>query len=580
MPPETPLLDKIAAPEDLRALSDDALALLAGDLRAELIDAVSQTGGHLGAGLGVVELTVALHAVFETPGVKLVWDVSHQAYPHKILTGRRDRIRTLRQRGGLSGFTRRDESPYDPFGAAHAGTSVSAALGFVLAGQEAVAVIGDGSLSAGMAMEALNHAGTAGHRLLVILNDNGRSIDTPTGALAELLQERSPAPFFEALGFAYRGPVDGHEMPALLAALRAAKGAEGPVLLHVRTRKGHGFPPAEASEDKWHGVSKFDAATGRRDGSGGRSATDVFAETLIAAAEQDPAVHAVTAAMPSGTGLSAFGGRFPERMHDVGIAEQHAVTFAAGLAAGGMKPFCALYSTFLQRGYDQVVHDVALQRLPVRFAIDRAGLVGADGPSHAGAYDIGFLAALPGMVVMAAADEAELARMVVTAAGHDAGPIAFRYPRGALGGAAPEAASQPLEIGKGRVLREGRDIALLSFGARLQAAEAACEALAADGISVTLADARFAKPLDTSLIRELACAHPVLVTLEDGAPGGFGAAVAAFLSGEGVFDRGLIFRMLTLPDVFQAHGTPEEMYAEARLEAAGIAETLRPLAVG
>ncbi|MEL7301534.1 MAG: 1-deoxy-D-xylulose-5-phosphate synthase [Pseudomonadota bacterium] len=580
MPPETPLLDKIAAPEDLRALSDDALALLAGDLRAELISAVSETGGHLGAGLGVVELTVALHAVFETPAVKLVWDVSHQAYPHKILTGRRDRIRTLRQRGGLSGFTRRDESPFDPFGAAHAGTSVSAALGFVLAGQEAVAVIGDGSLSAGMAMEALNHAGTAGHRLLVILNDNGRSIDTPTGALAELLQDRSPASFFEALGFAYRGPLDGHDMPALLTALRAAKGAEGPLLLHVRTRKGHGFPPAEASEDKWHGVSKFDAATGRRDGSGGRSATDVFAETLIAAAEQDRAIHAVTAAMPSGTGLSAFGARFPERMHDVGIAEQHAVTFAAGLAAGGMKPFCALYSTFLQRGYDQVVHDVALQGLPVRFAIDRAGLVGADGPSHAGAYDIGFLAALPGIVVMAAADEAELARMVVTAAGHDAGPIAFRYPRGALGGAAPEAAPQPLEIGKGRVLRKGRDIAILSFGARLQAAEAACEALAADGISVTLADARFAKPLDTALIKELACAHPVLVTLEDGAPGGFGAAVAAFLSGEGVFDRGLIFRMLTLPDVFQAHGTPEEMYAEARLDASGLAETLRPLAAG
>ncbi|MEL6914756.1 MAG: 1-deoxy-D-xylulose-5-phosphate synthase [Pseudomonadota bacterium] len=578
MAPVTPLLDKVSSPADLRGFSDAGLAALAGELRTELIDAVSQTGGHLGAGLGVVELTIALHAVFDTPGVKLVWDVSHQAYPHKILTGRRDRIRTLRQRGGLSGFTRRDESPYDPFGAAHAGTSVSAALGFVLAGQEAVAVIGDGALSAGMAMEALNHAGAAGRKLLVILNDNGRSIDTPTGALAELLQARSPAGFFEAMGFAYRGPVDGHDMSALLSALRAVEGEAGPVLLHVRTRKGHGFPPAEASEDKWHGVSKFDAATGQRAGSGGRSATDVFAETLIAAAAEDARIHAVTAAMPSGTGLAAFGARFPERMHDVGIAEQHAVTFAAGLAAGGMAPFCALYSTFLQRGYDQVVHDVALQGLPVRFAIDRAGLVGADGPTHAGAYDIGFLTALPGMVVMAAADEAELARMVVTAAGHDAGPSALRYPRGALGGAAAEAAPQPLEIGTGRVLREGADIALLNFGARLGAAEEACAALALEERTVTLADARFAKPLDAALIRELAAHHRVLVTLEDGAAGGFGAAVAAFLAADGAFDRGLAFRMLTLPDVFQPHATPAEMYAEARLDAAGIAETLRRLA--
>ncbi|MEO0664616.1 MAG: 1-deoxy-D-xylulose-5-phosphate synthase, partial [Pseudomonadota bacterium] len=449
MPPRTPLLDRVTTPADLAPLSDAELATLAGELRAELIDAVSQTGGHLGAGLGVVELTVALHAVFDAPKDQLIWDVSHQAYPHKILTGRRDRIRTLRQRGGLSGFTRRDESAYDAFGAAHAGTSISAALGFAEAGQRAVAIIGDGSLSAGMAFEALNHAGASGRPLLVVLNDNGRSIDTPTGALAEQLQTGDIAPFFESLGFDYSGPIDGHAMPDLLAALRAHRDLVRPHLLHVRTQKGRGFAPAEAAEDKFHGVSKFDTATGAQAASGGITATDVFAQALISEAARDPAICAITAAMPSGTGLKAFAQRFPDRMHDVGIAEQHAVTFAAGLAAGGKRPFCALYSTFLQRGYDQVVHDVALQSLPVRFAIDRAGLVGADGPSHAGAYDIGFLRNLPGMVVMAAADEAELARRVATAARHDDGPIALRYPRGAMTGASPEAQPEPFPMVRG-----------------------------------------------------------------------------------------------------------------------------------
>ncbi|MEO1795452.1 MAG: 1-deoxy-D-xylulose-5-phosphate synthase [Pseudomonadota bacterium] len=578
MPPRTPLLDRVTTPADLAPLSDAELATLAGELRAELIDAVSQTGGHLGAGLGVVELTVALHAVFDAPEDQLIWDVSHQAYPHKILTGRRDRIRTLRQSGGLSGFTRRDESAYDAFGAAHAGTSISAALGFAEAGHRAVAIIGDGSLSAGMAFEALNHAGASGRPLLVVLNDNGRSIDTPTGALAEQLQTGDIAPFFESLGFEYSGPIDGHAMPDLLAALRAHRDLSRPHLLHVRTQKGRGFAPAEAAEDKFHGVSKFDTATGAQAASGGITATDVFAQALISEATRDPAICAITAAMPSGTGLKAFAQRFPDRMHDVGIAEQHAVTFAAGLAAGGQRPFCALYSTFLQRGYDQVVHDVALQSLPVRFAIDRAGLVGADGPSHAGAYDIGFLRNLPGMVVMAAADEAELARMVATAARHDDGPIALRYPRGAMTGASPEAEPEPLTIGEGRIVREGQSIALLSFGARLGAAIDACEALATEGIEVTLADARFAKPLDKDLIMTLAASHDALVTLEDGAAGGFGAGVAELLAARGAFDAGLRFRMLTLPDSFLAHGTPDEMYAEAGLDAAGIAAALRALA--
>ncbi|MEM9438274.1 MAG: 1-deoxy-D-xylulose-5-phosphate synthase [Pseudomonadota bacterium] len=588
----TKLLDGIAGPEDLRKLSDSELGALSAEVRAELIAAVSETGGHLGAGLGVVELTVALHTVFDTPRDKLIWDVSHQAYPHKILTGRRERMRTLRQRGGLSGFTRRDESPFDPFGAAHAGTAVSAALGFVRAAQlgagegDAIAVVGDGALSAGMVYEALSDAGAAGHRLFVILNDNGRSIDDLTGALAGHVQGlgagTAAGNLFETLGFKYRGPVEGHDLPELLSALRDAReAAQGPMLLHVRTRKGHGFAPAEAAEDKWHGVSGFDAATGaKKGGSGGPTCTDVFAQALMGAAERDPAICAITAAMPSGTGLQAFAQRFPGRMYDVGIAEQHAVTLAAGLAAGGAKPFCALYSTFLQRGYDQVVHDVVLQNLPVRFAIDRAGLVGADGPSHAGAYDIAFMSNLPGMVVMAASDESELARMVVTAARYDEGPIAFRYPRGAAAGVAPPAEPDPLAIGKGRIIRQGQDAALLSLGMRLGACAEACDALAEEGVFATLADARFAKPLDRALILELAEAHDVLVTVEEGVIGGFGSHVAQLLLEEGALDGRLKFRSMVLPDRHIGQGTPAEMYQDAGLGARSIAAKMRVLLEG
>ena len=587
MAPLTPLLDRVATPADLRGFTDAQLTTLAAELRAETIDAVSVTGGHLGAGLGVVELTVALHAVFDTPRDKLIWDVSHQCYPHKILTGRRDRIRTLRQRGGLGGFTRREESEYDPFGAAHAGTALSAALGFAKAreaGQDVgdtIAVIGDGAMSAGMVFEALNNLGSS--RVFVILNDNGRSIAEPTGALeshfASLRHGSAGSDFFAALGLRYTGPVDGHDMDALLSVLRKEQAeADGPVLVHVVTRKGHGFPPAEASEDKWHGVSKFDAGTGQQAKAQARapSYTSVFADALIAAAEKDPRICAVTAAMPGGTGLDAFAARFPDLVHDVGIAEQHAVTFAAGLAAGGMKPFCALYSTFLQRGYDQVVHDVALQGLPVRFAIDRAGLVGADGPSHAGAYDIGFLANLPGMTVMAAADERELTRMVATAAAHDAGPIAFRYPRGAGTGVAV-GAGEPLEIGKGRMIRRGEKVAVLSFGTRLEPVVNACDALKGQGITPSVADARFAKPLDRELIEELVQEHGALITIEEGASGGFGAQVAQFLAEQGAFDRGLTYRPLLLPDRFIAQGSPEEMYADAHLDAASIEAVIAAL---
>ncbi|MEM1235512.1 MAG: 1-deoxy-D-xylulose-5-phosphate synthase [Pseudomonadota bacterium] len=587
MAPVTPFLDRVTTPADLRVLTDSELGALANELRAETIDAVSVTGGHLGAGLGVVELTVALHAVFDTPQDKLIWDVSHQAYPHKILTGRRDRIRTLRQAGGLSGFTRRDESEFDPFGAAHAGTALSAALGFAGArdaGQdvgEAIAVIGDGAMSAGMVFEALNNLG--GSRVFVILNDNGRSIAEPTGALeahfAELRRGTEGSAFFEALGLRYSGPVDGHDMGALLEVLRREKDqADGPVLIHVVTRKGHGFPPAEAAADKWHGVSKFDAGTGQQAKAETKapSYTSVFADALIQAAERDQRICAVTAAMPGGTGLDRFAVRFPDRMHDVGIAEQHAVTFAAGLAAGGMRPFCAIYSTFLQRGYDQVVHDVALQGLPVRFAIDRAGLVGADGPSHAGAYDIGFLSNLPGMVVMAAADERELARMVATAANYDLGPIAFRYPRGA-GTGVPIGAGEPLEIGKGRVIRRGERVAVLSLGTRLEAIVHACDRLKAGGITPSVVDARFVKPLDERLISELVNEHGALITVEQGASGGFGAQVAQFLAEQGDFDRGLLFRQMVLPDRFIAQANVEAMYAEAGLDAVSIETVIAEL---
>lgn len=581
--PLTPLLDTIGTPADLRGLSASELRQVADELRAETISAVSETGGHLGAGLGVVELTVALHAVFETPRDRLIWDVSHQCYPHKILTGRRDRIRTLRQRGGLSGFTRRDESAFDPFGAAHSSTSISAALGFAVGEPDAcaIAVIGDGALSAGMAFEALNNVGAWGGRIFIVLNDNDMSIAAPTGALAGLLREGRAREVFEPLGLEYSGPLDGHDVEALRETFARLKAeATTPQLIHVRTQKGKGFAPAESSRDKWHGVSKFDPATGAKAPSkpSAPSYTKVFAQTLIRLAERDPSIHAITAAMPDGTGLDLFAAAYPERAHDVGIAEQHAVTFAAGLAAAGQRPFCALYSTFLQRGYDQVVHDVALQSLPVRFAIDRAGLVGADGPSHAGAYDVAYLACLPNFTIMAAADEAELARMVVTAAQHDAGPIACRFPRGAGRGVSVPDVPEPLPIGKGRVVREGEGIAVLSFGARLGEIEKAADALALEGIRPTIADARFAKPLDRELILDLAARHAGFVTVEEGSEGGFGAQVAALLAYEGRFDTGIAFRMLTLPDVFLAQGTPEEMYAEAGLDADGIAGALRQLA--
>ncbi|NSY37332.1 1-deoxy-D-xylulose-5-phosphate synthase [Leisingera sp. ANG59] len=617
--PKTPLLDQITRPADLKGLTDAQLVQVAHELRQETISAVSVTGGHLGAGLGVVELTTALHAVFDTPRDKVIWDVSHQCYPHKILTGRRDRIRTLRMKDGLSGFTKRSESPYDPFGAAHSSTSISAALGFAVARDlggvipegngDAIAVIGDGSMSAGMAFEAMNNAGHLGKRLFVILNDNEMSIAPPVGALSSYLsrlyagepfQELKaaakgavsllPEPFregakrakdmikgmavggtlFEALGFSYLGPIDGHDMDQLLPVLRTVKArATGPILIHVLTKKGKGYGPAERARDKGHATAKFDMVTGeqKKAPSNAPSYTSVFGNELVKLAAKDDKICAVTAAMPDGTGLSLMAERYPSRTFDVGIAEQHGVTFAAALAAGGMKPFCAMYSTFLQRGYDQVVHDVAIQRLPVRFAIDRAGLVGADGATHAGSFDIGFMSNLPGMVVMAAADEAELVHMVATAAAHDDGPIAFRYPRGEGEGVEMPETPEVLEIGKGRMIQQGKRVALLSFGTRLGEVKKAAEALSAKGITPTIADARFAKPLDRDLILQLAADHEALITIEEGAVGGFGSHVAQLLAEEGVFDRGLKYRSMVLPDTFIDQASPADMYETAAMNA-------------
>ena len=613
--PKTPLLDTIQRPADLKHLSDAQLRQVADEVRAETVSAVSVTGGHLGAGLGVVELTVALHAVFDTPRDKLIWDVGHQCYPHKILTGRRDRIRTLRQKGGLSGFTKRSESDFDPFGAAHSSTSISAALGFAVGrdmGQptgDAIAVIGDGSISAGMAYEALINAGHENRRLFVILNDNEMSIAPPVGAMSSYLSSLYaqapfqdlkeaakgavsllPEPFregakrakemlkgmtvggtlFEELGFSYLGPIDGHDMGQLLPVLRTVHDrATGPVLIHVLTKKGKGYAPAETARDKGHGVAKFDVVTGeqKKAPSNAPSYTKVFAQSLIKQAERDDKVCAVTAAMPDGTGLNLFAERYPSRCFDVGIAEQHGVTFSAALAAGGMKPFCAIYSTFLQRGYDQVVHDVAIQRLPVRFAIDRAGLVGADGATHAGAFDVAYLANLPGFTVMAAADEAELVHMVATAAAHDDGPIAFRFPRGEGTGVDMPEQGTPIEIGKGRMIHEGKGVALLSFGTRLAEVEKAAENLRAKGIDPTIADARFAKPLDRDLILTLAADHNALITIEEGAIGGFGSHVAQLLAEEGVFDSGLKYRSMVLPDIFIDQAGPADMYAVAGMNA-------------
>ena len=621
-PPNTPLLDTVTTPADMKRFSDQELRRLSDELRAETVSAVSETGGHLGAGLGVVELTVALHAVFDTPKDRIIWDVSHQTYPHKILTGRRDRIRTLRQKDGLSGFTKRSESDYDPFGAAHSSTSISAALGFAVARDlggapehgigDAIAVIGDGSMSAGMAFEAMNNAGHLKKRVIVILNDNKMSIAPPVGALAAYLSQLYagapfqefkaaakgamsllPGPFregakrardmvkhmtvggtmFEQLGFSYVGPIDGHDLDQLLPVLRTVQErATGPILVHVITQKGKGYAPAEAARDKGHGVGKFNVVTGAQAKtiSNAPSYTSVFARSLLKIAAQDSKICAVTAAMPDGTGLNLFAERYPSRCFDVGIAEQHGVTFAAALAAGGMKPFCAMYSTFLQRGYDQVVHDVAIQRLPVRFAIDRAGLVGADGATHAGAFDISFLTNLPGFVVMAAADEAELCRMVATAAAYDNGPIAFRFPRGeGVGCEMPEQAL-PLEIGKGRIIQDGLKVAILSFGTRLGEVRIAAETLALQGITPTIADARFAKPLDRDMILKLAAEHEVLITIEEGAIGGFGSHVAQLLAEEAVLDTGLKFRSMVLPDTFIDHASPADMYREAKLSAQDI----------
>ena len=589
--PSNSLLDQITVPEDLRRLGREDLRQVADELRDETIEAVSVTGGHLGAGLGVVELTVALHYVFDTPKDRLIWDVGHQAYPHKILTGRRERIRTLRQGGGLSGFTRRAESEYDPFGAAHSSTSISAGLGMAaardLAGgdNQVIAVIGDGAITAGMAYEALNNAGSLKNRLLVILNDNAMSIAGPVGALSKHLdsltasgQTDRPASLFEALGMTYLGPIDGHDLDQLVPELERIRDHEtGPVLLHIVTQKGKGYHPASTSADKGHAVGKFDVATGQQAKSTAPKPptyTKVFAEALIAEAARDPRIVAITGAMPSGTGLDLFEKAFPERMFDVGIAEQHAVTFAAGMATEGYKPFCAIYSTFLQRAYDQIVHDVAIQNLPVRFAIDRAGLVGADGATHAGAFDVAYLACLPNMVVMAAADEAELVHMVATAAAHDSGPIAFRYPRGEGVGVALPERGEVLPIGKGRVLREGKDAAILCFGTRLHAALAAADHLASHGVSCTVADARFAKPLDQELIRRLARTHRMLVTVEDGSVGGFGSHVLDFVINNGLAHAGLTLRTLTLPDRFQEHDDPQRQYDEAGLNAASIAQVI------
>jgi len=620
---QTPLLDRVAGPADLKRFSDAELTRLSHELRSDVIEAVSRTGGHLGSSLGVVELTVGIHAVFDTPRDKVIWDVGHQCYPHKILTGRRDRMGTLRQKDGLSGFTKRSESEYDPFGAAHSSTSISAALGFTVGRDmgmptgDAVAVIGDGSISAGMAYEALNNAGHEGRRLFVILNDNEMSIAPPTGAMSTYLSSLSrnspfaplhaiaegveaalPKPvrdgarraremvtgveskgtFFEELGFDYIGPIDGHDMAQVLSVLRAARArATGPVLIHACTVKGKGYAPAEGSADKYHGVSKFDVETGMqtKGKSNAPSYTSVFGTTLADLAARDPAIVAVTAAMPSGTGLDKMMDQFPARVFDVGIAEQHGVTFAAGMAASGLKPFCAIYSTFLQRGYDQIVHDVALQGLPVRFAIDRAGLVGADGATHAGSFDIGYLAALPGMVMMAASDEAELVHMVATAAAHDSGPIAFRYPRGNGRGVEMPACGEVLEIGKGRMIQQGADVALLSLGTHLDECERAAVVLETEGLSVSIADARFAKPLDMKMIRDLASRHAVLVTVEQGAMGGFGAMVLQAMAAEGLLDRGLKVRSMYLPDRFIDQAGPDEMYADAGLNAQGIVATVR-----
>ncbi|GGB65286.1 1-deoxy-D-xylulose-5-phosphate synthase [Blastomonas aquatica] len=620
--PATPLLDTVDTPADLRKLKPAQLRQLADELRQEVISAVSVTGGHLGAGLGVVELTTAIHYVFETPRDRLIWDVGHQCYPHKILTGRRDRIRTLRTGGGLSGFTKRSESEYDPFGAAHSSTSISAALGFATANQmtgapgKAIAVIGDGAMSAGMAYEAMNNAERAGNRLVVILNDNDMSIAPPVGGLSgylarivssreflgvrealKRLARKLPkslhtaarktdeyargmamgGTLFEELGFYYVGPIDGHDMDQLVAVLENVRdAAEGPCLIHVVTQKGKGYAPAEAAADKYHGVAKFDVVTGKQDkaAAGPPAYQNVFGETLAKLAETDPTICAITAAMPSGTGVDKFAKAHPDRTFDVGIAEQHAVTFAAGLAAQGMRPFCAIYSTFLQRAYDQVVHDVAIQNLPVRFAIDRAGLVGADGSTHAGSFDITYLATLPNMVVMAAADEAELVHMTYTAACHDSGPIAFRYPRGnGIGIALPEVPER-LEIGKGRIVREGKKVAILSLGTRLAEARKAADVLDAKGLSTTVADLRFAKPLDEEMIRKLLATHDVCVTVEEGAIGGLGAHVLTMASDAGLIDAGLKLRTMRLPDTFQDQEKPEVQYAEAGLDADGIVDTV------
>jgi 1-deoxy-D-xylulose-5-phosphate synthase len=621
--PDTPLLDAVKVPSDLRNLAASQLRQLADELRAETISAVSVTGGHLGAGLGVVELTTAIHYVFNTPDDRLIWDVGHQCYPHKILTGRRGRIRTLRTGGGLSGFTKRSESEYDPFGAAHSSTSISAALGFAVANKiagkpgKAIAVIGDGAMSAGMAYEAMNNAQAAGNRLVVILNDNDMSIAPPVGGLSaylsrlvsssEYLGLRSLASklakklsrriytaaskaeefargmamggtLFEELGFYYVGPIDGHNLDQLIPVLENVRdNAEGPVLIHVVTQKGKGYAPAEAADDKYHGVVKFDVITGKQEkgpGGGPPSYQNVFGATLAKLAETDPKICAITAAMPGGTGVDKFSAAHPERSFDVGIAEQHAVTFAAGLAAQGMRPFCAIYSTFLQRAYDQVVHDVAIQNLPVRFAIDRAGLVGADGSTHAGSFDITYLATLPNMVVMSPADEAELVHMTYTAVLHDSGPIAFRYPRGnGTGIALPEVPEQ-LEIGKGRIMREGKKVAILSLGTRLAEAMKAADTLDAKGLSTTVADLRFAKPLDEKMIRHLIATHEVIVTVEEASVGGLGAHVLTLASDAGLMDTGLKIRTMRLPDMFQEHDAPQKQYDQAGLNAPQIVETV------
>jgi len=621
--PNTPLLDAVSIPEDLRKLNPDQLPDFADQLRAEVIDTVSTTGGHLGAGLGVVELTTAIHYVFNTPEDRLVWDVGHQCYPHKIITGRRDKIRTLRQSGGLSGFTKRSESEYDPFGAAHSSTSISAALGFAIANKlngtpgRGIAVIGDGAMSAGMAYEAMNNAEAAGNRLVVILNDNDMSIAPPVGGLsaylarivssreflgirelARRIARKLPKPLhdaakktdeyargmtmggtlFEELGFYYVGPIDGHNLDHLVPILENVRdAAEGPCLIHVVTEKGKGYKPAEQAADKYHGVAKFDVISGKQDkgpGGGPPAYQNIFGETLAKLADDDPRICAITAAMPSGTGVDKFAAAHPDRSFDVGIAEQHGVTFAAGLAAQGMRPFAAIYSTFLQRAYDQIVHDVAIQNLPVRFAIDRAGLVGADGQTHAGSFDITYLSTLPNMVVMAAADEAELVHMTYTAARYDDGPIAFRYPRGTGTGVPLPDVPQQLEIGKGRIVRQGSKVALLSLGTRLSEALKAADSLDAKGLSTSVADLRFAKPLDEGLIRKMLTTHEVVVTLEEGAVGGLGAHILTFASDEGLTDTGLKIRTMRLPDIFQDQDKPDAQYAAAGLDADAIVETV------